>query len=119
MARNNARNNAIRREVVAYELAQRGPADELLVAFGVFEVRANLGFPFGNTVWLQPVAEGEYMSQRDPALAYIFLHRPEVDGETATVVVDRGAVGSTESSRLVLRGEGTTWSIAEDQPLDQ
>jgi len=116
------RNNDIRRAVVAHELAQRGPADELLVAFGFLEVRANLNFTVGNTVWLQPVAEAEYFEQRvhrNPDRSYIFLHRPEVEGDTATVIVDRGSPATGQSYRLTLQRRGAGWSVMEDVPLEQ
>jgi hypothetical protein len=111
------RNNDVRRAVVAYELTQRGAADELLVSFGFAEVRANLGFVDGNTVWLQPVAEQEYWEYRDPDWSYIFLHRPEVADDTVSVIVDRGDGAIEQSHRLTLRKEDGIWQVEEDVPL--
>jgi len=112
------RNNAIRRAVVAYELSERGPTDELLVAFGFMEVRANLGFPAGNTVWLQPVAQMEYLDHRNVNRSYIFLHRPEGEGDTATVVVDRGSETADQSYQLTLHREKAAWLVVKDVPLE-
>ena len=58
------RNNEVRRAALAYELSTRGTAGEVMIAFRLTEVRDNLGFEDGNTVWLNPLAERDYFRKR-------------------------------------------------------
>ena len=111
------RNNEIRRAALAYELSARGPVDEVLVAFGLMEVRANLGFEDGNTVWLNPLAEAEYFRRRDTSRTYLFLHDLNYAGGTASIVVDRDAAG-LQSRTLTLERENNAWRVVSDDALE-
>ncbi|GAB4533565.1 MAG: hypothetical protein Kow0063_15680 [Anaerolineae bacterium] len=111
------RNNEIRRAALGYELATRGQVDEVLVAFGLTEVRDNLGFEGGNTVWLNQFAEREYFRTRDPERTYVFLHGLDYQDGTATILVERGAPDGIETYRLTLQREGEGWVVVSDEPL--
>ncbi len=111
------RNNDIRRAALAYELATRGPVDEVLVAFDFTEVRDNLGFKGGNTVWLNAAAEDEYFRQRDATKSYLFLHDLNRDDGSASILADRGNSGEVQHRRLSLREVGGAWAIVSDEPL--
>jgi hypothetical protein len=110
------RRNDIRRAALTYEVAARGAADELLVTFSFTEVRDNLGFEGGNTVWLNPVARGEYSRHRDGTKSYIFLHLPSEDGGAVSIVVDRGDASSVQSRQLTLERKEGTWVVVSEQP---
>jgi hypothetical protein len=109
------RNDDVRRAALAYELSTRGPVDEVLVAFGLTEVRDNLGFTGGNTVWLNWTAEAEYFRQRDPSKSYLFLHDLNYDQGMASILVDRGDKRGVEYRKLTLRREGATWQVVSDE----
>jgi len=111
------RKNGIRRAALAYEVAARGAADELLVAFSFMEVRDNLGFEGGNTVWLNPVARGEYSRHRDVDKSYIFLHPPSEEGRSVSIVVDRGDASGVQSRQLTLERKEGTWVVVSEQPV--
>ena len=113
---NSARNDDIRRAALAYELATRGPVDEVLVAFDFTEVRGNLGFKGGNTVWLNWAAEGEYFRQRDTTKSYLFLHDLNRDDGGASILADRGNSGGVQHRKLSLREEGGVWAVVSDEP---
>jgi hypothetical protein len=110
------RHNDIRRAALAYEVAARGGADELLVAFSFMEVRDNLGFEGGNTVWLNPVARGEYSRHRNVDKSYILLHLASEDGSSVSIVVDRGDASGVQSRRLTLERKEGTWVVVSEQP---
>ena len=113
------RNSDVRRAALAYELSTRGTVDEVLVAFGMTEVRDNLGFEDGNTVWLNRFAEGDYFRKRDTNQTYLFLHDLNYDDGAASIVVDRGdAEGGIASRTLVLRLERGTWAVVSDDTLE-
>jgi hypothetical protein len=112
------RNNELRRAALAYELSTRGPVDEVMVAFGLTEVRDNLGFEGGNTVWLNQFAQAEYFRKRDANQSYLFLHDLDYEGRTATIVIDRGDANGIQYRRLTLRREGTAWEVVSDEPLE-
>jgi hypothetical protein len=112
------RNNEIRRAALTYELATRGTTDEVLVAFGVTEVRDNLGFEDGNTVWLYPLAERDYLRNRDPNKSYLFLHDLDYAEGTASIQIDRGDASGVEARRLTLEREGGVWEVVSDEVLD-
>jgi hypothetical protein len=113
------RNSDVRRTALAYELSTRGTVDEVLVAFGMNEVRDNLGFEDGNTVWLNRFAEADYFRKRDPTQSYLFLHDLSYDDGAASIVVDRGdAEGGIASRTFVLRLEGGTWAVVSDDTLE-
>jgi hypothetical protein len=112
------RNNEIRRAALAYELSTRGTTGEVMVTFGATEVRDNLGFEDGNTVWLYPLAERDYLRKRDPDKAYLFLHDLDYAEGTASILVDRGDASGLESRRLTLRREGDVWEVVSDEALD-
>jgi len=112
------RNNEIRRAALAYELSTRGGVDEVLVAFGLTEVRDNLGFEGGNTVWLNQFAEREYFRTRDPDQTYLFLHDLDYQAGAATILVERGAPDGAETHRLTLQREGETWAVVSDESLE-
>lgn len=108
--------NAVRRAALAYELAQRGPVDEVLVAFGLLDVRDNLGFQGGNTVWLNPVAQGEYFRQRDASRTYLYLYNLGYDNDGAHIDVDRGGPSGLQTRRLTLRAGGSGgWQVIADE----
>ena len=112
------RNSEVRRAALAYELSTRGTVDEVLVAFGITEVRDNLGFEDGNTVWLNPLAESDYFRKRDPDQTYLFLHDLDYGDGAASIVIDRGdANGAVASHTLILRREGDTWAVVSDEAL--
>ena len=110
------RNNDIRRAALAYELATHGPVDEVLVALDFTEVRDNLGFKGGNTVWLNWAAEGEYFRQRDATKSYLFLHDLSRDDGGASILTDRGNSGGVQHRKLYLREEGDVWAVVSDEP---
>ena len=112
------RNNEIRRVAVAYELAARGPVDEVLVAFGLTEARANLGFEGGNTVWLNRLAEGEYLRARDTRRTYLFLHDLDYADGAVSLVVDRGDASGLQSRKLALAREDNGWQVVSDEILE-
>jgi len=109
------RNNDVRRAALAYELSTRGPVDEVLVAFGLTEVRDHLGFTSGNTVWLNWTAEAEYFRQRDPSKSYLFLHDLNYDQGMASILVDRADKRGVQYRKFTLRREGATWQVASDE----
>ena len=111
-------NNDVRRAALTYELATRGPVDEALVAFGLTEVRENLGFEGGNTVWLNWAAEAEYFRERDPSKSYLFLHDLRYDGSTATILIDRGDTKGVQYRRLTLRPGETAWVVVSDESVE-
>jgi hypothetical protein len=110
-------NNDVRRAALDYELQTRGPTGEVMVAFGLTEVRDNLGFLDGNTVWLNPIAEGEYFRDRDAGLDYVFLHHLSRDGDTASIVVDREEGGTVRSFQLQLEQQNGVWQVTGETPL--
>ncbi len=112
------RNNEIRRAALAYELSTRGAADELLVAFGLTEVRDNLGFEDGNTVWLNRFAEGEYFRKRDTSKTYLYMYDLNYDDGAASILIDRGDADGVSTRILSLRQEGEAWEVASDEPLE-
>ncbi len=112
------RNNEVRRVALAYELSTRGPVDEVLVAFGLTEVRDNLGFEGGNTVWLNRFAEAEYFRQRDTNQSYLFLHDLNYDEEIASILMDRGDGSDVQYRKLTLRREGGAWEVVSDEPTE-
>jgi hypothetical protein len=113
------RNSDVRRAALAYELSTRGTVDEVLVAFGMTEVRDNLGFEDGNTVWLNRFAEGDYFRKRDPNQSYLFLHDLDYDDGAASIAVDRGdASGGVASHTLILQREEDTWVVVSDDALE-
>jgi hypothetical protein len=111
------RHNDIRRVALAHEVAARGAANELLVAFSFVQVRDNLGFEGGNTVWLNPVARGEYSRHRDVDKSYIFLHPPSEDEGIVSIVVDRGDASGVQSRQLTLERKEGTWVVVSEQPV--
>lgn len=112
------RNNHVRRAALAYELSTRGSVDEVLVAFGLTEVRDNLDFEGGNTVWLNQFAEREYFRTRHPDRTYLFLHDLDYQAGAATILVERGAPDGVETHRLTLGQEDETWAVVSDEPLE-
>jgi hypothetical protein len=112
------RNNEVRRAALAYELSTRGPVDEVLVAFGLTEVRDNLGFEGGNTVWLNRFAEAEYFRQRDTNQSYLFLHDLNYDGDTASILIDRGDASGVQYRKLTMRRESDAWEVVSDEAVE-
>jgi len=112
------RNNDIRRVALAYELSTRGAADELLVAFGLTEVRDNLGFEDGNTVWLNRFAKGEYFRKRDTSQTYLYLYDLNYEDGAASLSVDRGENDDVTTRVLSLREAGGAWEVIFDEPVD-
>jgi hypothetical protein len=110
------RSNEIRRAALNYELSSRGTVDEVLIAFGLTEVRANLGFEGGKTVWLNRFAEAEYFRRRPDNQTYIFLHGLSYEDGTASILIDRGDAAGVQSFSLTLRRDGGTWQVVSDEP---
>jgi hypothetical protein len=111
------RNNDVRRAALAYELSTHDPVDEVLVAFGLTEVRDNLGFEGGNTIWLNQFAQAEYFRQRDANKSYLFLHDLNHEDGTASILIDRGDTNGVLSRKLTLRREGNAWQVASDEVM--
>lgn len=109
------RDNQVRRAALAYELATRGPVDEVLVAFGLTQVRDNLGFEGGNTVWLNRLAQAEYFRTRKTSQTYLFLHDLGYDDGAASILIDRGDADGLQSRRLTLEREGGAWQVISDE----
>jgi len=109
------RNNDIRRAALAYELSTRGPVDEVLISFGLTEVRDNLGFEGGNTVWLNRFAQAEYFRQRDAGRSYLFLYDLNYEEGTATILVDRGDANGVQTRQLTLQYDGHQWRVVADE----
>jgi hypothetical protein len=112
------RNNQIRRAALAYELSTHGPVDEVMVSYGLTEVRDNLGFEGGNTVWLNRFAVNEYLRTRDKDKSYLFLHDPDYADETASIVIDRGGASGVQSYQLTLRREAGAWAVSSEQSVE-
>lgn len=112
------RNNDIRRAALAYELSTRGSVDEVLVAFELSEVRDDLGFEEGNTVWLNWIAEPEYFSKRDTNKSYLFLRELSYNDGTASILVDRGDSSGVRSRRLTLQRERDSWHVTSDELVE-
>jgi hypothetical protein len=110
------RNNDIRRAALDYELSTRGPVDEVMVAFGLTEVRDNLGFEDGNTVWLNQFAEGEYFRNRDTDKTYLYMHDLNYDDGAASILIERGDTDGVTTRVLSLRREGDAWVVVSDEP---
>jgi hypothetical protein len=109
------RNNDIRRAALAYELSTRGSVDEVLVAFELSEVRDDLGFKDGNTVWLNWIAEPDYFKNRDTRKSYLFLHGLDYADGTDSILVDRGDPSGMQSHHLTLQREGDAWRVTSDE----
>lgn len=112
------RSNGIRRAALAYELSTRGSVDEVLVAFGLTEVRDNLGFEGGNTVWLNRFAQAEYLQQRNASQTYLFLHTLNYDDGAASIIIDRGEGDGLLSRKLTLQLEEGAWRVVSDELLE-
>jgi len=112
------RNNEIRRAALAYELSTHGTVDEVMVAFGLTEVRDNLGFEDGNTVWLNQFAEGEYFRKREVSKTYLYLYDLDYDDGAASILVDRGDADGVTTRVLSLRREGDTWEVVSDELVE-
>ncbi len=110
------RNNEIRRAALDYELSTRGPVDEVMVAFGLTEVRDNLGFEDGNTVWLNQFAEGEYFRKRDTGKTYLYMYDLNYDDGAASILIARGDTDGVTTRVLSLRREGDAWVVVSDEP---
>ena len=85
-----------------------------MVAFGLTEVRDNLEFEDGNTVWLNQFAEGEYFRKRDVSKSYLYLYDLDYDDGAASILVDRGDADGVTTRTLSLRREGDTWEVVSD-----
>ena len=112
------RNNEIRRAALAYELSTRGTVDEVMVAFGLTEVRDNLEFEDGNTVWLNQFAEGEYFRKRDVSKSYLYLYDLDYNDGAASILVDRGGADGVTTRVLSLRREGDSWEVVSDELVE-
>ena len=118
------RNNEVRLAVYAYERAQRGPVDELVLAFSrdeprvKFEGQNEYG---GRTVWLQELAAREFFALRRPDNSFLYIDRIDYlnDFRQAVVTVYRGDGSSYEGRELTLttNDEGQ-WSVTDEVLLD-
>ncbi|RME73655.1 MAG: hypothetical protein D6784_11610 [Chloroflexi bacterium] len=117
-----ARNNQVRLAVYEYEMARRGPVDELVIYFQRNEPR--VVFPgqaeHGRTIWLYNFAARDYFDNFPPGKTYLFIQRIEYsdDNSTATVEVYRGDKEGYTGRRLTLqRDQAGQWQVVEDTLL--
>lgn len=112
-----ARDNQVRRAVLAYEYAERGPAAELIINFRQGQPRDRFDFPAERTVWLYRQGEEEYFALRDPAQSYLYLRgiRYADENKTAFVSVERYAANSSFVRQLTLQQNDGKWSIVADE----
>ena len=111
------RNNEVRLAVYDYELAQRGPVDELVLAFNRDEPRVKFAGQHengGRTVWLQDLAAREFFDLRQPDKTFLYIEEIDYldDYRQAAVTVYRGD-GRSYAGReltLILNDEGQ-WTV--------
>lgn len=101
------RNNEIRLAVYDYELAQRGPVDDLVLAFTRDEPRVKFegqGEDGGRTVWLQDLAAREFFDLRQPDDTFLYIEDIDYrdNYRQAVVTVYRGDGRSYEGRELTL-----------------
>ena len=111
------RNNEIRLAVYDYELAQRGPVDELVLAFNRDEPRVKFEGQHeagSRTVWLQDLAAREFFDLRQPDKTFLYIEDIDYldDYRQAVVTIYRGDGRSYEGRELtlILKDEGQ-WTV--------
>jgi hypothetical protein len=118
------RNNEVRLAVYDYEREQRGPVDELVLAFNRNEPRVRFEGQHengGRTVWLQDLAAREFFDLRQPDNSFLYIQKIDYfdDYRQAVVTVYRGDGLSYEGRELTLisndKGE---WTITGEVLLD-
>jgi hypothetical protein len=111
------RNNEVRLAVYEYERAQRGPVDELIIAFNRNEPRIKFegqNENGGRTVWLDEFAAREFFELRRPDRSFLYVEQIEYfdNNLQATVTVYRGDGNSYEGRNLTLkRNEAGQWIV--------
>jgi hypothetical protein len=118
------RNNEVRLAVYAYERAQRGPVDELVLAFNRDEPRVKFegqNENGGRTVWLQDLAAREFFDLRRPENSFLYIQKIDYldDYRQAVVTVYRGDGLTYEGRELTLMSNDKgDWTVTGEVLLD-
>lgn len=119
-------NNQVRLAVYNYERAERGPVDELLIAFNRNEPRLKFegqNENGGRTVWLYNLAAREYFAQLSPDSTFMYIEKIEYfdNYHQANVTVYRGEGKNYTGRELTLQQNNPdgSWQVIADQPLDR
>jgi hypothetical protein len=118
------RNNEIRLAVYDYERAQRGPVDELVLAFNRDEPRVKFegqNENGGRTVWLQDLAAREFFDLRRPDSTFLYIQNIDYldDYRQAMVTVYRGDGVSYEGRELTLiSNDDGQWTVTGEVLLN-
>lgn len=116
-------NNGVRRAVVEYERAERGPVDELILVFLRTEPRLRFGEHLaqgGRTVWVYPGGIEEYFFVRSPERSYLYVAGIvyEPNRATAMVQLERSdANGLTQRELTLERQAAGVWTVIADEEL--
>jgi hypothetical protein len=118
------RNDEVRLAVYDYERTQRGPVDELVLAFNRDEPRVKFegqNENGGRTVWLQDLAAREFFDLRQPDKSFLYIQKIDYldNYRQAVVTVYRGDGRSYEGRELTLiaNDEGQ-WTVTGEVLLD-
>ena len=118
------RNDEVRLAVYDYERAQRGPVDELVLAFNRDEPRVKFegqNENGGRTVWLQDLAAREFFDLRQPDKTFLYIQKIDYldDYHQAVVTVYRGDGRSYEGRELTLIADDEgQWTVTGEVLLD-
>jgi hypothetical protein len=118
------RNNDVRLAIYQYEREQRGPVDELVIAFNRDEPRIKFegqNENGGRTVWLQDLAAKEFFDLRRPDSTFLYIQNIEYfdDYRQAVVTVYRGDGASYEGRELMLTSnEDGRWTVTDEVTVD-
>jgi hypothetical protein len=114
------RNNEVRLAVYEYERGQRGPVDELVIAFNRNEPRIKFegqNENGGRTVWLDEFAAREFFDLRRPDRSFLYVEKIEYldNNQQAAVTVYRGDGNSYEGRILNLEtNEAGQWIVTDE-----
>ncbi len=118
-------NNQVRLAVYNYERAQRGPVNELVIAFNRNEPRLKFegqNENGGRTVWLYDLAAREYFAERSPDSTFMYIQKIEYfdNYRRAIVTVYRGDGQGYIGRELTLQQDNPTgqWQVITEQLLD-
>lgn len=118
-------NNQVRLAVYNYERAQRGPVNELVIAFNRNEPRLKFegqNENGGRTVWLYDLAAREYFAERSPDSTFMYIQKIEYfdNYRRAIVTVYRGDGQGYIGRELTLQQDNPSdpWQIVAEQLLD-
>lgn len=118
------RNNEVRLAVYEYEREQRGPVDELVLAFNRDEPRIKFegqNENGGRTVWLQNLAAQEFFDLRRPDSTFLYIQNIDYldDYRQAVVTIYRGDGESYEGRELRLTSnDDRPWMVTGEVLLD-